>query len=77
MGMGEHSAALLTERHHRMAISPDIKEADKEARIALLKKIAEEVQGDPTVDTLYTLAQAYNLVTENDAPQEAARTRIG
>lgn len=60
-----------------MAISPDIKEADKEARIALLKKITEEVEADPHVNTLYQLAQAYNLVTQNDAPQEAARTRIG
>ena len=58
-----------------MAVSAEIREADKEARIALLKKITEEVEADPHVNTLFQLAQAYSFVTANDAPQEAAKAR--
>jgi hypothetical protein len=60
-----------------MAVSSEVREAEQEARIALLKQITADVAKDPHINVLLQLAQAYNLVTANDAPHDPSKTRAG
>ncbi|MDQ0756087.1 hypothetical protein [Arthrobacter sp. B3I4] len=57
-----------------MAVSSEIREADKVARIALLNQIAEFTP-QANLAGVVELAKAYNFVTANDAPQEASKVR--
>jgi hypothetical protein len=54
-----------------VAVSPEIREADKEARIAILNKITKEVEHGTY--TIVDLAKAYNYVTTTDAPHEPSK----
>ena len=58
-----------------MAVAPEVRDADKEARVALLNKITKEVDGGSY--NLLDLAKAYNLVTASDAPSDPAKVRTG
>jgi hypothetical protein len=55
-------------------VSPDIRDADKAARIALLTAIAEFAP-EANVANLVELSKAYNFVTTNVAPQDPSRVR--
>lgn len=58
-----------------MAVSSEIREADQATRIAILNKIATEVENGTY--NIVDLAKAYNLVTQSDAPHDPAKTRVG
>lgn len=59
-----------------MAVSPEIRDADKAARIAILNQITEFTP-QANLAALVELAKAYNLVTANDAPSDPAKVRAG
>lgn len=59
-----------------MAASTELREADQAARIAILNKIAKEV--DAGSYNIVQLAQAYNYVTQSAAPHDPeAKSRVG
>lgn len=59
-----------------MAVAPEIRDAEKAARIALLEAITEFVPNANSA-VLVELAKAYNLVTATDAPSDTSKVRVG
>lgn len=60
-----------------MAVSQEIRDAEKSARIALLNAIEKNLPGSGAPQILQ-LAQAYNAVTSTDAPRDPQKPgRVG
>lgn len=58
-----------------MGIPQNVREADTEAREALLKAIKEQASTPLSAQSLLHLAQAYNFVASTEATREPAKLR--
>jgi hypothetical protein len=58
-----------------MAVSQEIRDAEKATRTALLEAITAKVTSSTSVSQLLQLAEAYNKVTSTEAPRDASAVR--